>query len=995
MNFSVWAIRRPLPALLLFAALTVLGWLGFRALAIQNIPEFDFPTVTVSVGWPGVGAESIEREITRPLEDALASLEQVERISSQVVEGQSRTTVEFDFGKPTAEAVEEVRDAVNRLRAVFPADATQPQVNKVTIGSAAVLTVAVGGESKTLAELSGYVDDVVVKRLSGLRGVARVEREGGVQAAVNIELQPAQLHAFGLSASDVARQLKSQLQDGAAGLAQVRGAQQTIRAAGALRELQQLHEVELALPSGGFVRLPQIARIALDSDEPVQQAYFNGKEVVAFSVFAARGADTIGVVQAVRQALQEMAAAQPSYTFVEVRERISNIERDYRESMKVLYEGAVLTMLVVWFFLRSWRSTMVAAVALPLSIIPTFAFMHWLGYSLNGITLLALTLVIGILVDDAIVEVENIERHRQMGKPAVQAASDAATEIGLAVVATSLTLVAVFLPTAFMPGVPGKFFQQFGWTASIAVLVSLAVARLLTPMMAAYWLKSSHTPAAIQPRWMPLYERWLQAALQRPLMTLLSTLVFFVASLALLMMLSTSFIPPSQDGRVNVELELGADAPLAQASLKAEQAYALLRNHAAVQSVYAVARAGSATLSVRLTEEARQNQGAAQASLSKILHQLSGVKVALGQEGGSARYSLVLMADNPTALQQAAQDIEAQMRELPGYGSVRSSATTLKPEVLIELDDKRAAELGVTAGAVAHLVRVATTGDYDLQLPRLEMPSRSVPIRVRMPTALRQDLQALGELRIRTAQGLVPLSSVATLKLNDAPASIERRDRQRFVTLSMELGERTLGDAARDVAQLPAVQKLPAGVRMLPAGDFERMAELFSSFGWAMLAGVASVYMVLVLLFHGFLQPLTILTALPLAVGGALAALVLTNQPLSLASLIGLLMLMGVVTKNSILLVENAARWQREGHTPRQAIEHAAKQRARPILMTSVAMIAGMLPIALASESSFRVPMAAVVIGGLMTSTLLSLLVVPVVYERLETVRLKVLKKSS
>ena len=690
---------------------------------------------------------------------------------------------------------------------------------------------------------------------------------------------------------------------------------------------------------------------------------------------------------------------------------VKPVADSYKASMDALYEGAILAVLVVWLFLRDWRATFVSAVALPLSIIPAFAAMQLLDFTLNGITLLALTLVVGILVDDAIVEVENIVRHLRDGKKPLEAAMEAAQEIGLAVIATSLTLVAVFLPTAFMGGISGKFFKQFGWTASLAVLASLLVARLLTPMMAAYMLKPQDEPN--RDSW--IMTRYLQAArwcLVHPWKTGGMAAAFFVVSVAIIGLIPATFLPPEDWAQLQMTVESPPGSTIAQTRENTERVRKIVMQHKEVRHVYTAIGSGvmagvpgssggevrNGTLTISLTDRHDRSikQQAVQRQLREMLEGVPGVRISFGAVGSGEQLQVVLTGDDPTTLQQSARDVMRDLRTVPGLGAITSSASLLRPEIIIRPDFARAAQQGVTAAAIGQAVRVATAGDYDVNLPKLNLPERQVYIRVELDPKSRNQIETIRQLRVTGRNGAVPLENIADISIASGPAQIDRYDRSRNITISVGLEGRALGETNMAVEALPSIKNLPQGVRRIASGDVEGMQELFSSFFLAMFAGVLCVYAVLVLLFHDFTQPVTILAALPLSVGGAFGLLALFGFSLSLPALIGLLMLMGIVTKNSILLVEYAIVARRDmGMSRTDAIIDACHKRARPIVMTTVAMTAGMVPMALGLEgdAGFRAPMAVAVIGGLLTSTLLSLLVVPVVFEKVDDLKEWMLRK--
>lgn len=995
MNLSVWAIKRPAPVILLFIFLTVLGLQSFFKLPVQNMPDFDLPTVTVSVSLPGAAPSALETEVTRLVEDSVASLNGIQHITSTVTEGASMTTIEFGLNKDVQEAVNDVRDAVSRVRGQFPAEVMEPVVARVNIASGVLLTYAVSSDSLSELDQSWLVDHDISKRLMAVQGVAQVVRQGGLSREIAVTLKPDQLQALGTTAAEISRQLATMQREVPGGRATVAGSEQSIRTINLAEDAAALRELYVTLSDGRKVKLGAVAEVTDGAKERQQQALLDGTPVVSFQVMRATGYSELEVATRVRAAVKELEPTLKGVALQEVTDYTKKIKEQYDSSMQTLYEGAALAILVVWLFLRDVRATVVASVALPLSIIPTFFFMHQAGITLNGVTLLALTLVVGVLVDDAIVEVENIVRHLRQGLSPLEAAKEAATEIGLAVIATTFTLVAVFLPTAFMGGIPGKFFKQFGWTAAISVLVSLLVARMLTPLMAAYLLKDHPAPLDDGPvmRW---YLRKLEWVLSHPLKTLGLASAFFVGSLSLVPLLSSGFIPPAQQGKLNLQLELAPGSSFAQTRSIVETALTQLKSVEGIKQTYATigtgssgslqgggARAGevrTATIALDLVDHIPQ------VSIEKAVRAalvLPGTRIAVGGLGSGQSYSLVLSGDNPKLLTQAARAVEQDLRTLKGVGAVSSSASLTRPEVVVRPDSAKAADLGVTTASIGQTLRVATAGDSDTNLAKLNLPERQVPVRVQLPAAIRGDLEQLAQIKVPAKNGAVPLFRVADLSLENGAAQINRYDRSRNVTVSVELAGRALGDVAREAESFPSVQQLPSGVKRQASGEAERMAELMGGFVGAMLLGVFCIYGVLVLLLHNFIQPFTILSALPLAVGGALAALLVGNYTLSLPSLIGLLMLMGVVTKNSILLVDYAMMAKKEGATMAAAVKDACHKRARPILMTTVAMVSGMVPLIAGwsgGDSSFRAPMAATVIGGLVTSTALSLLVVPAVF---------------
>ncbi|GAB1385444.1 efflux RND transporter permease subunit [Melaminivora sp.] len=1001
MNLSAWSIRNPIPAAMLFVLLTLGGLMGFRAMKVQNFPDMDLPIVIVTAALPGAAPGQLESDVARKIENAIATTQGLKHISTTLVDGVASIAAEFQLEKPVQEAVDDVRSAVARVRADLPADLRDPIVTKLELSAQPIQAYAIASERMDDEALSWFVDDQLTRRLLAVPGVGAVTRVGGVTREVRVALDPLKLQALGATATEVSRQLRQVQLETAGGRAELAGTEQPLRTLASVRTAQELAQLDIALPGGRRVRLDQLASVQDSAAEPRTAALLDGRAVIGFEVSRARGASEIEVGQGVQQALEALRAAHPDIRLQRTVDFVDSAQDEYDSSMKLLYEGAFLAVVVVWLFLRDWRATLVSAVALPLSVIPAFIGMQMLGFSINILTLLALSLVVGILVDDAIVEVENIVRHLRMGKTPYQAAMEAADEIGLAVIATTFTLIAVFLPTAFMSGIAGRFFKQFGWTAALAVFASLVVARLLTPMMAAYLLKPLLAQER-EPRWLAAYMRASAWCLRHRLLTLLGALLFFLGSIALIALLPSGFIPADDNAQTQVTLELPPGSKLQQTHALALQAAERTMAVGHIDSIYTTIGGGSAgadpaassaaaadprraTLTLRMAARGeRPRKQVIEQRLRLAMQDLPGVRVKIGLGGSSDKYVLALASQDPQALADSARAIERELRGIAGIGGVSSSASLVRPEIAVQPDFARAADLGVSSQALAETLRVATVGDYEQYLPKLNLAQRQVPIVVRLQDDAREDLALLERLNLPGARGPVRLGEVAQLQLSGGPAVINRYDRARNVNFEIELGARGLGEVKEAVQQLPAVQNLPAGVRLIDIGDAEMMGELFASFGLAMLTGVVCIYIVLVLLFKDFLQPVTILAALPLSLGGAFVALLLARQSFSMPSLIGLIMLMGIATKNSILLVEYAIMARREhGLSRLDALLDACHKRARPIIMTTLAMGAGMMPIALGlggADMSFRSPMAVAVIGGLITSTVLSLLVVPAVF---------------
>lgn len=1009
MTISSWSIRNPIPVVMLFVMLIFGGLYSFKVLQIQNLPDLELPTITVTASLPGASPSQLETDVARKMENTIATLQGLKHITTKIEDGIVNITVQFQLEKPAQEALDDVRSAVSKVRADMPADLRDPVVTKLDFASSPVLAYTVASVQRDDESVSWFVENTISKRLLAVPGVGDVKRVGGFSREISIALDPIKLQSLGATAADISRQLWLAQQESPGGRTDIGQGEQTVRILANAASAQELERMELAMPDGRHIRLNQVATVSDTVAEQRSIALLDGKPVVGFEVTRSRGASEIEVGAAVQNELATLKAENPDIELTEAFNFVVPVQEEFDGSMALLYEGAVLAVLVVWLFLRDWRATLISAVALPLSAIPAFLGMTYFGYSLNVITLLALSLVIGILVDDAIVEVENIVRHQRLGKSPYQAAMDAADEIGLAVIATTFSLVAVFLPTAFMSGIAGRFFKQFGWTASLAILTSLVVARMLTPMMSAYLLRCHHKPTTPDGRLMTGYLKMVAGCLRHRLMTIVGAMAFFIGSLLLIPLLPQGFVPPDDMPQTQVFVELPPGATLAQTRASAEAARALIAAVPYVKRVYTTIGSGSvgteasamtvggdvrkATLTLLLAD--RKERGVRKQVIEQnirvALAALPGVRTKVGFGGSGENYVLVLSSDDPKALNAAAWAVEKDLRTIPGIGNIESSAALVRPEIVVRPDFARAADLGVTSSAIAETLRIATVGDYQEALPKLNLAQRQVPIRVKLDEDSRRNLKLLERLAVpsaKTGTSPVMVSQVASLELSGGPAVIDRYDRSRNINFEIELASLPLGDVTTAVQQLPGIRALPPGVKQINIGDAEMMAELFGSFGLAMLIGILCIFIVLVLLFKDFLQPITILVALPLSFGGGFVALLLAQKSFSMPSLIGLIMLMGIATKNSILLVEYAIVARRDHGMGRvDALLDACRKRARPIIMTTIAMGAGMLPIAVgigAADTSFRSPMAVAVIGGLVTSTLLSLLVIPVAYTYLD-----------
>ncbi|MGP5439946.1 efflux RND transporter permease subunit [Psychrobacter faecalis] len=1002
LNVSAYSIRNPLVAILLFVLLTLGGIYGFMQMKVQQFPDIDLPAVVVTVTLPGAAPSQLENDIAKKIENKLTSIEGVKHIRTTLQTGAATMVTEFVLEKDIQEAVDDVRSAVGEVRGDLPAAANDPIITKVSTAGFPVVTYSVASDNMNVEDLSWFVDDTVTKRLSDIPGVSTVSRIGGLQREITVAADPIVLSGLKYPIAQLSEQITGIQQDSSGGEAEVGKTTQTIRVLGAVERASDLNNLQVAVPTGGTQALGRMAQITDGAADPSSIAKLDGQTVVAFNITRSRGASEVEVMELVDAELAKLSADVGNIDIEKVYDRATPIAEDYKASLRMLIEGGLLAVVVVFLFLRNIRATFVAAVALPLSVIPTFLGMYLFGFSLNIISLLALSLVIGVLVDDAIVEVENIIRHLRMGKTPYEAAMEAADEIGLAVVATTFTLIAVFLPTAFMGGIVGQFFRQFGWTAALSIFASLMVARLITPMMAAYILRPEKKHVEKQSALMDWYLKVVSWTLHHRWITMGATLLLFVASLALVKLLPTSFIPDNDIDQTRVEIELTPDVALEDTERVAAMASERILGMPEVSHIFtsvgeaqAAMEASSggkaeniAGLDIVLAPRAeRGSKQEIERQISSMLSEVPGARFTVGlSSGGETGYNFSLTSTDPRLLEQTAQQIMAEIRALPSAGAVTSDRSLPRQELTVTPDRLAMADKGVTTQDIATTLRVATVGDYEQRLSKLNLDTRQIPIVVRLPDVAKQNVSQLEGLYVPNAlppgQG-VRVGEVASLNFGTGPAQISRLDRERAISITVQPANGELGDLVQAVKAIPSMQQLPTSITIIDQGQAENMAELFSGFVIAMSVGVVCILGVLILLFGRILQPFTILMALPLSIGGAFVGLVITKSSLSMPSMIGFIMLMGIATKNSILLVDYALIAQRRGLARFDAIIDSCRKRARPIIMTTIAMGAGMMPLVFGwgdADPTFRRPMAAAVLGGLVTSTLLSLVVIPVVY---------------
>lgn len=1003
-NLSAWCILHPIPPLVLFIILTVGGLISFFNLGIDETPNIDVPAVSVTVTQPGASPAELETQITRRVEDAVAGLGNIKHITSTINEGISSTIIEFELGTNSDRATNDVRNEIAKTRQQLPQGIDEPVVQRLEYTGGPFVTYTIDSPKKSVEELSWMIDNDIARALLSVPGVGQVQRSGGVDREIRVNLDPSRLEALGVTADMISTQLRALNINLPGGRGELGPQEQAIRTLGSALNIDDLSAVQIALPNGRYARLDTIGTVTDATAEQRQIALLDGKPVVAFSLVRSPGANMVDVETKADQKLEELKRLLPADVHINrIRSEAIFVHQSYESCIEHLLLGAILAVIVIWLFLKDWRSAVISALAMPLSLIPTFVVMKWVGFTLNNMSLLGLSLVIGVLVDDAIVEIENIVRHMGFGKTPFKASLDAADEIGLAVVATTMTLVVVFVPVGFMGGIPGQFLRQFGLTVAVAVLSSLLVARMLTPLMAAYGLRpvkeESHASGS---RLAKIYDGILASALRHRIITVVAGVVFFIIGIILFKMMPTSVIGTVDRGESLLTVELSPGSTLADTRAAVMRIVEIVGARPEVRKVFCTVGApmagrgrssGSAGevhkanvfIMLKPRNERKLSQQQFEQTVRPLIAKVPGARMAFTRVGGiTGKLRVVLTSSDGSALIRTSEALADQMRGIPGVSDVISTASLQRPEIVVKPNFAVAAEQGAAVQSIARTALIATLGDVEANLPKFNLSDRQINIRVQLDPKYRDDLEAIRNLRVTGRGGrLVPLSSVADVSMGSGPAQLNRLDRARQVTIeaSMATGL-TLGDALKKVHELPAYVSKPSEIIDTPSGDAEIQKDIFGGFAAALGGAVLLIYAVLVLLFDGFLHPFTIMMSLPLALGGALMALVIAGQSLGFYSLIGIVMLMGLVTKNAILLVEYCLMSMREGVPRAVAIVEAGRTRMRPIMMTTVAMIAGMMPIAIGvgAGSEARQPMAICVIGGLITSTLLTLVVVPVVF---------------
>ncbi|WP_145199047.1 efflux RND transporter permease subunit [Sphingobium sp. B2] len=1013
-NISAWAIRNPVTPLVMFAALLLAGLVSFSRMDINNNPDVSFPMVSVVVSQPGAAPTELETQVTQRVEAAVRGISGVDEITSFVSEGRSLSNIQFAIGTPVDRAVNDVKNAVDQIRSDLPDGILEPQVTRVDIDGGPIAYFSAEATDMTLEELSWYVDNTVAKRLRSVGGMAAVNRGGGVSREIRVILDPAKLQAFGITAAQVNQQLNQVNLNAAGGRTEIAGAEQSIRVLGNAANARDLGATQIAISGGRTVKLADIADVRDMYAEQRSLSLMNGRQVTSFSLEKAKGSSDVTVYDDAMKELEKLKKENPKVTYKQLYTSVDYTREQYHSAMAAMIEGAVLAVVVVFLFLRDWRATMISALAIPLSAIPTFWFMDMLGFTLNGISLLALSLVAGVLVDDAIVEIENIVRHMRMGKSAYQASIDAADEIGLAVLATTMAIVAVFLPVALMPGISGQFFIQFGMTVVVSVLMSLAVARLITPMIAAYFLKAhgaaSHGEGWLMDRYMAVlrwslderraiahrarggWRRFTSVFLDHRMWTVGFGFLAFIATIAAFATLPMTFQPVINTDFSQVKIETVPGSTLAQTTaITRKVADMLAADSDVVEAAFADIETTSADIFLTLKKDRPISSVEWERKVAPKFQTIADARVNFqSQSGGGFGRDIILMfgSDDPVKLESVANQLVAEMSKIRELRAPRVQGDMQRPEIIIKPRLDLAASMGVTTAALSQTIRIATIGEIDQNSAKFSLSDRQIPIRVSIAEDSRKDFSTIENMPVPTINGgSVPLKVVADISFGAGPTQIRRYNQIRRIVVGADLAPGIV--TSEGMAKLNALPLMKAinegrvpGVQKINAGDAKWQLEMLQNFAIAVVSGILLVLAVLVLLYKRIMPPFVNLGSLLLAPLGGALALHVAGQPLSMPVFIGLLMLLGIVAKNSILVIDFALEEMEKGVPKFEAIMDAGHKRAQPIVMTTVAMVAGMVPTALSlsGDGAWRAPMGITVIGGLILSTVLTLVIVPATF---------------
>jgi HAE1 family hydrophobic/amphiphilic exporter-1 len=1016
MFISDFAIKRPLVTIVSMLALVVFGIFALLQLQTDEFPDVQQPIVLTQIIYPGASPEQVEREILEPIEEAIQGISGVDEVRGEARDGFAQILTQYVFEKPVQEQTQDIRDAISLIRQDLPQEMEEPILRRIDPSEFPIVQLALFSNSMTPAQLSRIADPGITRELRSIGGVGQVNVLGNVERQLVVELRPADLQAAGVSVADVVQAL--QLQNLASPVGRIEGTldERTIRLQGRLDRPEDFERLVVASRGGQLIRLGQVANALDGTDEQRSLALYNGREAVSIDVVKTKGYSTTQVAEAVLTRVDEVRKTLPAGVQLDVvRNAGHNVELSVGQVQEALFEGAVLTVLVVFLFLNSWRSTVITGLALPVSVLASFVAVWWAGFTLNTMSLLGLSLAIGILIDDAIVVRENIVRHVEMGKDHYTAAREGTDEIGLAVAATTFSIVSVFVPIAFMYGISGQWFKPFGLTIACSVLVSLLVSFSLDPMLSAYWPdphKEEHEKAWVT-RQLDKFNNWFNrqavnyrkvvawALDHRAAMVLLAVASFAIAiALPALGIVGSSFFGEDDNSELSVAIETPPGSNLDYTRLKVDELTRIIRAHPEVTYTFATVGGASGTVDegqiyVKLMPKSDREKHAAVLAreLREETKRIGGVtsSVFVNTFGGAYKQiQLQLRGKDGDALARAADMLAAEVRQVPGAVDVGLSTRGQKPELDVDVNRGLAGSLGITVGQVAQSLRPAfagiDAGDW------VDPSGETRDVEVRLAPEARERVADLAQLPLTLSDGnggttTIPLGQVATINRTLGPAIISHLDRDRVISVQANTSGRPLGEVMRDINARIARMQFPAGVRMTTGGESADQAEVFGNIFLALGIAVMLMYLILVIQFGSFLDPMAILISLPLSLIGVMIALAITGKTLNLMSMIGMVLLAGIVAKNAILLID-FAKWAREknGLPLREALIEAGAIRLRPILMTTFALIAGMIPIALGrgEGAEWRAPLGIAVIGGVITSTLLTLLVIPTFYEILD-----------
>ncbi len=1012
MNLSAIAIRRPVFTVMVTVALVVLGLVGLSRLGTDLFPDVSFPAVAVTVPYPGASPNEVETLVSKPIEDAVVSINGIDRVRTYSREGSSMAIIMFTLGTDVKDAAAEVRERISQVRYKFPDGTKEPIINRFDVSGAPVLTYTLRGRD-SLSELRNYADDEIRPALEQVDGVASVTIGGGATREVGVRLDRGKLDALGLSPGAIAQRLRAENLNVPAGRFEEGEREVGVRTVGEFTDVEQVRNVIVASAAdGSTVRLRDVANVVDGFAEMRTRVRVNGQEAVTFEIRKQSGKNTVEVAHGVKAKLAKLEGSFPKGMKASlIIDQARFIENNVQDVEHSIVFGAAMAILIILVFMMDVRSTLISAIALPTSVVGTFFFMYVLGYTLNMMTLLALSLAIGLLIDDAVVVRENIFKHLERGKPPMQAALDGTKEVALSVFATTLTIIAVFLPVAFVQGMVGQFFRQFGVTISVAVALSLFVAFTLDPMLSSRFSKKLDQKRSIfdvikRPfEWFfrvidDTYAALLGWALRHKAIVGLLAVgsFFFMGYISKLM--GNEFVNAEDRGQFVLEAELPAGTSLDETMQQADPVEQEMVKHPEIKVVFATLGVDGEPNKARwrIVTTHKQDRTLKLGDLKNVArkaarHLTPGSRVTVTDppfvEGAATEAPIMISVRGSEfpEIEDVSRKIERTLQSTPGIGDIQVRYSPGRPEISVHLDRQRAADRGLSLAEVALALRTAVEGDESGNLRR---DGDEIPIRVRLDERYRADAAALANLTLQTRRGPIKLADVASFARSEGPQVIERENRDRQITIWATPIGRPLGDVAREFQPQIAALKLGQGMSVFYDGQLRLMNETNTNMVIALLLGVVFIYIVLASQFESFVHPATIMLTLPLALVGGVLALFLTDNTMAMGALIGIVLLMGLVTKNAILLVDRAiVRVRDHGEPPLQAILEAGPERLRPILMTSAAMVLGMLPTAMANSegSEFRAPMAIAVIGGVISSTLLSLIVVPVFYLALENVK--------